>query len=50
MVRRELDGIQDRRERMEKVLRGVIAGNIFDLGAAHGADLFNSGKVGCCCS
>eukprot|EP00208_Stichococcus_sp_RCC1054_P004226 CAMPEP_0206138814 /NCGR_PEP_ID=MMETSP1473-20131121/3709_1 /ASSEMBLY_ACC=CAM_ASM_001109 /TAXON_ID=1461547 /ORGANISM="Stichococcus sp, Strain RCC1054" /LENGTH=413 /DNA_ID=CAMNT_0053532341 /DNA_START=158 /DNA_END=1399 /DNA_ORIENTATION=- len=41
----ELDGIQDRRARLEKVLRGVIAGNIFDLGAAHGADLFNSGKM-----
>lgn len=41
----ELDGIEDRRKRMETVLRGVIAGNIFDLGAAHGADLFNSGKM-----
>ncbi len=42
---REIDDIADLRERYETVVRGVVAGNIFDLGAAAGADLFNSGKV-----
>eukprot|EP00208_Stichococcus_sp_RCC1054_P007704 CAMPEP_0206149582 /NCGR_PEP_ID=MMETSP1473-20131121/37858_1 /ASSEMBLY_ACC=CAM_ASM_001109 /TAXON_ID=1461547 /ORGANISM="Stichococcus sp, Strain RCC1054" /LENGTH=135 /DNA_ID=CAMNT_0053547057 /DNA_START=289 /DNA_END=696 /DNA_ORIENTATION=+ len=31
--------------RFETVVRGVIAGNIFDLGAAAGADMYNSGKM-----
>lgn len=42
---REIDSISDRRERFETVVRGVIAGNIFDLGAAAGAEMFNSGQV-----
>ena len=41
-VHRELDQISDRRARMEAALRGVFAGNIFDLGAAASSDLFNS--------
>mmetsp|Transcript_17513 Transcript_17513/g.52560 ORF Transcript_17513/g.52560 Transcript_17513/m.52560 type:complete len:402 (+) Transcript_17513:247-1452(+) len=41
----EIDAITNKRERFETVVRGVIAGNIFDLGAAAGADMYNSGKM-----
>ncbi|EIE21322.1 hypothetical protein COCSUDRAFT_53962 [Coccomyxa subellipsoidea C-169] len=39
---RELDSITDHSQRLETVLRGVFAGNIFDLGAASSADLFSA--------
>ena len=39
---RDLDGISDDRARMELALRGVFAGNIFDLGAAESSALFNA--------
>ena len=42
---RELDAIQDHSKRLELLLRGVFAGNIFDLGAASSADLFKSKGV-----
>ena len=46
--RRGLDGITDATERMELALRGVFAGNIFDLGAAESTALFNAaGGVRC---
>ncbi|CAL5228788.1 g11981 [Coccomyxa viridis] len=41
-VLRELDAIQDHSKRLELLLRGVFAGNIFDLGAATSAALFKS--------
>ncbi|KAK9908314.1 hypothetical protein WJX75_005862 [Coccomyxa subellipsoidea] len=41
-VLRELDAITDHSQRLEMVLRGVFAGNIFDLGAASSADLFSA--------
>ena len=40
--RRDLDSIGDDTERMELALRGVFAGNIFDLGAAESTALFNA--------
>ena len=46
MLHRELDAIQDDSTRLELLLRGVFAGNIFDLGAAASADLFQSSGVG----
>ena len=46
MLHRELDAIQDHSKRLELLLRGVFAGNIFDLGAATSADLFKSNGVG----
>ena len=45
MLHRELDAIQDHSKRLELHLRGVFAGNIFDLGAATSADLFKSNGV-----
>lgn len=39
---RDLDVVADGRERMEAALRGVFAGNIFDLGAAASSQLFNA--------
>ena len=45
MLHRELDAIQDHNKRLELLLRGVFAGNIFDLGAATSADLFKSKGV-----
>ena len=45
MLHRELDAIQDHSKRLELLLRGVFAGNIFDLGAATSADLFKSKGV-----
>ena len=39
---RDLDAISDARQRMEAALRGVFAGNIFDLGAAASSQLFNA--------
>ena len=45
MLHRELDAIQDHTMRLELLLRGVFAGNIFDLGAATSADLFKSKGV-----
>ena len=45
---RDLDSIEDHTERMELALRGVFAGNIFDLGAAESTALFNAeGGVRC---
>ncbi|BDA44552.1 4'-phosphopantetheine phosphatase [Coccomyxa sp. Obi] len=41
-VLRDLDAITDHSQRLEMVLRGVFAGNIFDLGAASSADLFST--------
>lgn len=38
-----MDSIADARERMESALRGVFAGNIFDLGAAASTALFEKG-------
>lgn len=46
VLHRELDAIQDYSKRLELLLRGVFAGNIFDLGAATSADLFKSNGVG----
>ncbi|GAX75016.1 hypothetical protein CEUSTIGMA_g2462.t1 [Chlamydomonas eustigma] len=40
-VLQELDQIQDMHERWNLCLRGVFAGNIFDLGAVASAELFN---------
>ena len=46
--RRDLDGITNDTKRMELALRGVFAGNIFDLGAAESIALFNAeGGVRC---
>ena len=45
LQRRDLDDIHDRSERLELALRGVFAGNIFDLGAQGTADMFESGEV-----
>lgn len=42
---RDLDAIEDRGKRLELGLRGVFAGNVFDLGAEATADLFESGEV-----
>ena len=39
---RDLDSIGDDTKRMELALRGVFAGNIFDLGAAESTALFNA--------
>lgn len=39
---RELDAASDRRVRMQAALRGVFAGNIFDLGANTSSALFDS--------
>lgn len=44
-LHRDLDGIEDRSKRLELALRGVFAGNIFDLGAQGTADMFESGEV-----
>lgn len=46
MLCRELDAIRDHSKRLELLLRGVFAGNVFDLGAATSADLFKSNGVG----
>ena len=42
---RELDAIEDHSKRLELLLRGVFAGNVFDLGAASSVDLFRSKGV-----
>eukprot|EP01023_Acetabularia_acetabulum_P061880 TRINITY_DN7530_c0_g1_i1.p1 TRINITY_DN7530_c0_g1~~TRINITY_DN7530_c0_g1_i1.p1 ORF type:complete len:370 (+),score=55.81 TRINITY_DN7530_c0_g1_i1:38-1147(+) len=42
---KEIDGVEDVKERMELVIKGVFAGNIFDLGAAHTSELFHNGDV-----
>ncbi|KAK3247608.1 hypothetical protein CYMTET_42899 [Cymbomonas tetramitiformis] len=41
----ELDAIQEEQDRMLALLKGVFAGNIFDLGAAASADLFKKSGV-----
>jgi type II pantothenate kinase len=41
-VLKDLDGVQDPDERWELAIRGVFAGNIFDLGAAASEELFAS--------
>ncbi|GFH12611.1 DUF89 domain-containing protein [Haematococcus lacustris] len=41
----ELDGILDAKARWEQLLRGVFAGNIFDLGAAASAALYAEGSA-----
>ncbi|KAF5826462.1 hypothetical protein DUNSADRAFT_3028 [Dunaliella salina] len=40
-VLKNLDGCSDTSERLELALRGVLAGNIFDLGASTSAALFD---------
>lgn len=35
----------DGRARWEAVVRGVIAGNIFDLGAVSSSDIYTSGQA-----
>jgi len=42
---RELDAMGDGRARWEAVVRGVIAGNIFDLGAVSSSDIYTSGQM-----
>lgn len=42
---RDLDEIEDRCKRLELALRGVFAGNVFDLGAQGTADMFENGEV-----
>eukprot|EP01024_Parvocaulis_polyphysoides_P012770 TRINITY_DN14758_c0_g2_i1.p2 TRINITY_DN14758_c0_g2~~TRINITY_DN14758_c0_g2_i1.p2 ORF type:complete len:261 (-),score=42.69 TRINITY_DN14758_c0_g2_i1:58-840(-) len=42
---KEIDGVSDVRERLELVIKGVFAGNIFDLGAAHSSELFEKGDT-----
>ena len=42
---RDLDGIEDRCKRLELALRGVFAGNVFDLGAQGTADMHEKGEV-----
>ena len=42
---RDLDDIEDRGQRLELALRGVFAGNVFDLGAQGTADMFENGEV-----
>ena len=41
---RDLDDIEDRGKRLELALRGVFAGNVFDLGAQGTADMFENGE------
>jgi type II pantothenate kinase len=45
-VLKGLDGIQDPKQRLELAVRGVLAGNVFDLGAAASAELFAKGEGG----
>jgi type II pantothenate kinase len=45
-VLRGLDAVADPRRRLELAVRGVLAGNVFDLGAAASAELFASGRGG----
>lgn len=42
---RDLDDIEDKSKRLELALRGVFAGNVFDLGAQGTADMFENGEV-----
>ncbi len=42
---RDLDDIEDWGKRLELALRGVFAGNVFDLGAQGTADMFENGEV-----
>eukprot|EP00897_Mesotaenium_endlicherianum_P007483 jgi/Mesen1/6763/ME000346S05945 len=44
-VLKKIDSIQDPRERIEHLLRGVFAGNIFDLGAVSSAQMFEDHKM-----
>ncbi|GBG83251.1 hypothetical protein CBR_g36866 [Chara braunii] len=41
----EIDLINDGVQRLERLIKGVFAGNIFDLGAAKTADLFEKGQT-----
>lgn len=41
----ELDAISDSEARMQSCIQGVFAGNIFDLGAADTANMFDSGQM-----
>lgn len=41
----QLDSQPSLRQRLESAVKGVMAGNIFDLGAAASSDLFNSEGV-----
>lgn len=45
-VLKDLDDIEDRGKRLELALRGVFAGNVFDLGAQGTADMFENGEGG----
>ena len=46
--RSELDAVEDPSERLLLALRGVFAGNIFDLGAAASSQLFDNEGVSSC--
>jgi len=41
---RELDQVQDERVQMERLVRGLLAGNTFDLGATASARAFQDGE------
>lgn len=45
-VLRGLDAVADPKQRLELAVRGILAGNVFDLGAAASAELFASGQGG----
>ncbi|KAL3137393.1 hypothetical protein ABBQ32_006916 [Trebouxia sp. C0010 RCD-2024] len=45
-ILKDLDDVQDRCKRLELALRGVFAGNVFDLGAQGTADMFENGEGG----
>ena len=41
----EIDAISDEPERIERVMRGVFAGNIFDMGAVSTLEMFRDGQM-----
>jgi len=41
----ELDGVSDPQQRLQALIEGVFAGNIFDLGAANTAKMFSDGGL-----
>lgn len=40
-----IDGIGNPGERIEQLIRGILAGNIFDLGATTSAEMFEKGEM-----
>eukprot|EP00271_Cylindrocystis_brebissonii_P018921 TRINITY_DN5523_c2_g1_i1.p1 TRINITY_DN5523_c2_g1~~TRINITY_DN5523_c2_g1_i1.p1 ORF type:complete len:369 (-),score=61.26 TRINITY_DN5523_c2_g1_i1:261-1367(-) len=40
-----IDAIEDDSKRIEQLLRGVFAGNLFDLGAVNSAQMFEAGEM-----